>query len=249
MFELDVRDNIAEVLARVRDRRKAIPVATANALTNAAFKVRDINVTEMKRVFDRPTPFTLHSLFVYRATASKLTARLFLKESKPGKHYLRPEIYGGPRLPKAFEQALRARGYLPADMFAVPGSAAKLDAFGNMSRGEITKILSALGAAERTAGYSANRTQRSIMRRGRKLGEYFVGRPGGGRLPLGVWQVFRFAHGKAIKPVLMFVHQPNYRPRFDFFGVSQRVASKAFSYFFEQELRGLPSGRSLSVSP
>lgn len=247
MIGLDVRSNIAEVLRRVDERKKSIPVATANALNSTAFKVKDMNVVEMKRVFDRPTRFTLNSLYVYRATVANLTARVFLKENNPGKHYLRPEIFGGRRLPKPFEEALRTKGFLPAGMFAVPGSAAQLDAFGNMSRGQIVKILSALGAAERTAGYSANRTQRSIRRRRKQLGQYFVGKPGG-RLPLGVWQSFRFASGSAVKPILIFVSEPHYKQRYNFAGVSASTASKAFPYFFEQELRGLPSGRSLAFS-
>ena len=248
MFQLDVRDNVKEVLRRVSERRKSIPVATSNALNSTAFKVKDTNIGEMKRVFDRPTRFTLNAFYVYRATADKLTARVFLKENVVGRHYLRPEMFGGPRLAKVFEETLRARGLLPPDMFAVPGSGAKLDAFGNMSRGQLMQILSALGAAERTSGYSANRTPDSSRRRRRKLGSYFVGRPGGGKLPLGVWQVFRFASGTAVKPILMFVKQPVYRVRFDFRAVSERTAAKAFPYFFEQELRGLPSGRSLSFS-
>jgi hypothetical protein len=213
--------------------------------------VKDIEVAEMKRVFDRPTRYTLNSLFVKRAQADDLSARVFLKEQPGHPHYLRPEIFGGPRLPKIFEQALRARGWLPSGMFAVPGSAAKLDAYGNMSRGQITQILSALGAAERMSGYSANRTPNSIKRRrGKKLPQYFVGRPGGGKLPLGVWQVFKFhgqLAGSAVKPILIFVRQPQYNARFNFYTVADRTADKAFAYFFEQELRGLPSGRSLSL--
>jgi hypothetical protein len=248
MFQVDVRDNIAAVLTRVSDRRKSLGVATANALNTTAFKIREQEIAEMKRVFDRPTAFTLNAFFVFRATAEKPIARVYLKEDTigEGKHYLRPEIYGGPRLPKGFELVLRSRGILPPGMFVVPGSAAKIDAFGNMSRGQLGQIMSALGAAEHVSGYSANRTPHSIKRRGRQLAEYFVGRPGHG-LPLGVWQRFRFGMGSAVKPVLIFVNQPVYKKRFDFHALADRVANKAFPIYFGRELRGEPSGASLSL--
>lgn len=248
MFQLDIRDNVAEVLRRVDARQKSIPVAISNALNLAVFKVREQEVATMERVFDRPTRWTLNSLFIERATVASPVARVFLKESYRGRHYLRPQIFGGARLPKGFELVLRSAGLLPAGMYAVPGSGAKIDAYGNMSRGQLLQVMSALRLAERTSGYSANRTATSAKRRGRKLPEYFVGRPGGGRLPLGVWQSFRFAHGSAVKPILIFVKQPVYQQRFRFFDVAQRVASKAFPLYFERELQGIPTGRSLGLS-
>jgi hypothetical protein len=45
---------------------------------------------------------------------------------------------------------------------------------------------------------------------------YFVGQPGGGKEPLGVWARYHFAHGYAIRPVLLFVSMPHYQQRFPF---------------------------------
>ncbi len=247
MIGLDVRSNIAQVLRRVEERQKSIPVAVSNALNLTAFKVREQEIEVMKRVFDRPTRYTLGALFVLRATREAPTAKVFLKESNVGRHYLRPEIFGGARIPKGFELVLRSAGLLPKDMFAVPGSAAKIDAFGNMSRGQLSQVMSALRVAEHLSGYSANRTPESRRRRRRRIAEYFVGRPGG-KLPLGVWQSMRFAQGSAVKPILIFVRRPTYSRRFAFFDVAERVAGKAFPQFFERELRGIPTGRSLSFS-
>jgi hypothetical protein len=239
MFQLDVRHNIDDVLRRLSERRKSIPVATANALNATVFAIRDAQVDEMKRVFDRPTRYTLNALFIYRATADKLVAKVWLKESYVGLHYLRPEIFGGPRVPKNFELVLRSRGILPAGMFAVPGTGAKLDAFGNMSRGQLGQVMSALQAAEHVAGFSANRTVHSIKRRRGKLPQFFVGTPGHG-LPLGVWQSIRFARGSAVKPILLFVRQPVYAKRFDFYGVGNRIADTTFARRFEEEAAGSP---------
>ncbi|MDF5999583.1 hypothetical protein P4050_14390 [Pseudomonas aeruginosa] len=54
---------------------------------------------------------------------------------------------------KASERNLRARGILPAGMFVVPAEGARLDQYGNMSRGQMIQILSGLGALEYRAGF------------------------------------------------------------------------------------------------
>lgn len=243
-MELDIRDNIAQVLRRLDERQRSIPVATSNALNLTVFQARVQEVEVMKRVFDRPTRFTLNSLFVHRASTQSLSARVFLKENVPGRHYLRPNIFGGPRLPKGVERVMRSAGLLPNGMYAVPGRAAKIDSYGNMSRGQLMQVMSALKLAERTSGYSANRTARSTRRRGRRS-TYFVGRPGKGRLPLGVWEVSR-AGKMGTGPVLIFVRQPMYQQRFQFFQVAKNVA-RSFPMYLERELRGVPTGRSLGL--
>ena len=248
MFTMDIRSNVADVLRRVEDRAKSIPVATSNALNTTIFKIKDLEVQEISRVFDRPTRFTLDALFVKRATAQQLSAHVFLKEGMGKQHYLRPQIYGGSRPLKGFEKMLRHAGMLPAGMYVVPGSAAKMDSNGNMSRGQLMQIMSALKLAERTAGYSANRTEGSVKRRRGRVPLFFVGRPGGGRLPLGVWQSFRFGVGTAVKPVLIFVRQPAYKKLFKFFELAERTAAKAFPLQLERELRGIPTGASLGLS-
>ena len=65
----------------------------------------------------------------------------------------------GPRVDKASERNLRARGILPAGMFVVPAEGARLDQYGNMSRGQMIQILSGLGALEYRAGFKGNATQ------------------------------------------------------------------------------------------
>jgi hypothetical protein len=238
MLTIDVRHNIKDVIGRLNDlQRRHVPFATALALTRTAQEVRKAEVQEMKRVFDRPTPFTLNSLYLKPATKADLTAKIWVKEIFSRKdHYLRPEIFGGARRLKGFERLLMRKGLLPTGWMAVPGAGAKLDAYGNISGAQMVQILSALKALGEQ-GYAANRTKDSAKRRRGKQAELFVGRPGGGRLPNGVWQRFRFAHGSAIKPILIFIRGPRYTERFDFFGVGNRTAARVFSGLFEQALR------------
>ena len=210
---------------------REIDLATAQALTFTGERVKKGEIAEMKRVFDRPTSYTLNSLFLKSATPQKLSARVWVKDSgstgrggvAPEK-YLLPEVEGGQRRHKGYEKALISFGLMPSDMYAVPGQRARIDRFGNISRGQIMQILSALRAAERTAGYSANRTEASKRRNRGKQQDYFVGRPSNGRGPLGVWQRV----GQGARPILIFVKAPTYRVRFRFHHVADEIVKREF---------------------
>jgi hypothetical protein len=149
--------------------------------------------------------------------------------------YLSPIVYGGSRKVKAFEKSLQRKGLLPAGFAAMPGEAARMDAYGNMSAGQITQILSYFQAFGEQ-GYSANITdkRKAAMAKGSKRTgargiSYFVGRPGGGKLPLGVWQKTSFgAMGSAIKPVIIFTKSPAYRQQLDVPGIAQRAINERF---------------------
>jgi len=226
MLQIDVRHTIGQLQARFGNFMQERRTAVAIALTRTAQDVRRAEVDEMKRVFDRPTRFTLNSLFLDRATPQRLHAVVWLKESWPskGQHYLRPQIHGGGRPVKRFEKLLQDKGLLPPGMYAVPAGGARLDAYGNMSRGQLTQILSQLGAYQET-GSQHNRTGSTRSRRTvKRAGQYFVARPGNGRLPLGVWH----KQGGTVKPVLLFVKAPRYEKRFRFYEVGQRVVRERF---------------------
>jgi len=241
MVAFVIRTDLDKLLPLLQADRKRINTSAAIALTRVAKSAQAEIRTEMQRVFDRPTPYALNSTYVKPATPSRLTSEVGIKDQlsagkgTAGIKFLSPQIYGGERGMKRFEKALQARGLMPVGMYAVPGGAAKLDAYGNMAASQIRSILSALGAAETYAGYSANRTQRS-RKRNRRMANYFVGRPGGGRLPLGVWQVFRFAMGSAVKPVVIFTKAPRYKIRLQFQDIVERVFDRDFNAFFADAL-------------
>jgi hypothetical protein len=226
MIEVSVKHTLDKLSARLGNLVQERKVAVAIALTATAQDVREAEYEEMKRVFDRPTRFTLSSLFLKRATAADLRAVVWLREQWPNPrvHYLSPQIHGGQRPLKRFEHLLQAKGLLPAGMAAVPGRGARFDANGNMSRGQLIQVLSSLQAMGEH-GYAANRTNSARSRRSAKrAGQYFVGRPGGGRLPLGVWH----KRGEQLLPVLIFVPVPKYSKRFDFYGVANKVVARNF---------------------
>jgi hypothetical protein len=148
-FTIDNRqiEQLRRSYATFSDRRFAAGLATA--LTKTAQAVKVAQQAEMRDVFDRPSPYTLGAVFVDRARADKLEARVGIANSpggrgRPAIKYLRWQINGGQRTLKAYERALMRAGALPDDMRTVPGQFAKLDAYGNISAGQIRQILSQL---------------------------------------------------------------------------------------------------------
>lgn len=223
MIEFSVKHDIDAAIRQVEDRfARQIPFATAKALTMTAMIAKQDLYVEMMRVFDRPKPYTLNSLYVKPATKSSLTALVKLKDATSkgmtASQYLTPQIAGGDRQFKRFERALYLGGYLPPGHYAVPGRAARFDAYGNVSSGQITQILSYL---KTNPDQQQNRTARS-SKRAPKRGGYFVGRPGNYK-PLGVWQ--RTASGNVL-PILIFVPFVLYQKVFDFSGVVKRAIER-----------------------
>lgn len=241
MVTIDIRNNFPSVKRLLGEQQRQMPFAVALALTRTAQDVRKAEQAEMRSVFDRPTPFTLNALFVKPATKVTLTAEVWVKDSERPKHYLLPQISGGDRALKRFEQLLVQRGVMRAGERAVPGGGATRDSYGNVSRGQIVKILSQLQAFN-LAGATANAStaKRSKTKRAREA--YFVStgvgtHPFGGRswskgrmkqtLPRGVW--VRKPHGvlgSTVSPVLLFVNKATYRKRFKFEEVALSTISR-----------------------
>lgn len=248
MIGLETSSNHAAVARQMAGFRESqLPFATAVGLTRAGQAVRAAEQREMRDVFDKPTPYTLNSTFLRPATKRDLQATVWLKDvggSTPADKFLGPQIRGGGRELRPFERQLRSAGILPAGMFVVPGQAATLDAYGNISRGQIVEILSyfrTFGAA----GYSANTTdaKRSKLARGTKKKQgfgYFVGRAADGKAPLGVWKRIHFGLGTAIKPIMIFVDRARYQAIYDFPFVArytfQRVWPQEFSAAMAQAI-------------
>jgi hypothetical protein len=226
---------------------RQLPFAMALALTRTVLAVEKAEIHEMRDVFDRPTPYTLKSTYTEPATKQKLRAvvgiRDWASEGTPPANFLIPQIAGGGRRQKRFERALQSVGALPIGYVAVPGKAARLDRFGNMSRGEINQILSYF-RTNATAGFNFNASAASLRRRSNRLAkkvgaqgvQYFVGRPGDGKLPLGIWQRFTFRSGSAIKPILIFIPWTVYQAIFDFQYVGKITISKRFGIEYSQAL-------------
>lgn len=248
--EIIVRDNVKQAAGALGQLSRQAEISAQRAAVKSAWLIRDAERTEMAQVFDNPTRWTLNALQVVTARAGEpIFASVRTKDGywHRADNYLDTQIEGGQRRFKAFENALRKRGLLPAGWYVVPGQKAKIDAYGNMSTGQIRQILSWFGSAELVLGSTQNMTEatRNRRRRGtrRRRGfEYFLVYPGAigprGRkqsLTPGVYRRSFFAFGSAIEPIMIFVQRAAYRPRFDFYGVARRVVNANFNRFFNED--------------
>lgn len=225
-----------------RLEREQLPFAAALALTGTAQDVKQELVSEMGSVFDRPTRWTMNSLFVDRATKASMKARVWMKDESPGSggkaatEWLAPQIFGGQRGEKRSEKMLSDSGRLPAGKYIMPGKGMKLDAYGNISRGTMNKILSGLGAQHDEHANSTD-SRRSIG----NLKRYFILKKG--KQALGIAE--RTGKRKeGMRMVIAFGRRPQYAKRFDFFGTAQRVAEDRLPIRFELALaRALATSR------
>lgn len=199
--------------------------ALADALNHTANQARQALKAEMASVFDRPTPFTLNAVRVLNAKPNSLEAAVWVKDEKDNaskgmapEDWVAPQVFGGSRSDKKSETLLRAKGILPAGKFIAPASGARLDAYGNISRGQMVQILSGLSAIEGKAGYTANASAKWRSLRKGHAQAFFVLRRG--KTPIGIAE----RRGKSMAMVLAFVSQPQYRRRLDFHGVVERIA-------------------------
>ena len=115
-----------------------------------------------------------------------------------GAHYLVPQVEGESRKLKGFERAI-GLGEL------VPAMGAKLNRYGNVSIGQIRQILSVLGKAQTSSGYSANITNRSRRRNTRERDYVVIDRRQHGNLLLGVYQRYQSGVGFGAKTKRTFL--------------------------------------------
>lgn len=237
-LKVDTRE-VARYLTEVQ--RKQIPFATSVAINNTAKEVQEALAGET-RVFDRPKQLTKKGTYLKRSDKRNLTAEVGLKQRElggPVNEYLQAEVEGGRRAMKRSEILLQRAGILPPGYQTRPGSGARMDAYGNMSRGQIVQILSyfkTFGGIETSGRNRSKTTQSAKLNRGTKRRaavEYFVvpeGQPG---LATGVWQ----RKGRNVAPILIFIKPPTYRKRYDFYSVSMKTAQKRIDHHFDIALR------------
>ena len=188
--------------------------ATAVGITWTGTDIKDHLRQHMQRVFDRPTRWTLNSLFLKPAKRDDFDAKVFFKDFAPkgttAGRYLEPQIEGGTRRLKRSEQHLRRGRFLDPGYYLVPGNDAKLNAFGNIPKGQMTKALSDIGAQfnpEQTTTRSAKK--------------YFW-LPKAGRRLAGIYS----RRGGKLQTFMVAVRKPVYRRRFNFWGEARKTAKQ-----------------------
>lgn len=226
----EATSNAAEMAQVISDMGiRQLPFALSRALNATTDDVLVAVNMEILRAFDRPNPYT-QKAFMARKTARK-DYQLAAVEQKPGaigRDYLSTEVTGGPRQMTGQERALDARvAYAGVLRTVLPADGAKLDAYGNWSRGQRNQVFANIGAMSDpfmntpSAGKKAAKLARAKTR-------YFIPRParnGGGLYP-GVYQ--RDGTGN-LNIILAFTDAvPTYTPRFRFYEVAEAAARVAF---------------------
>jgi hypothetical protein len=232
--EVDVRD-VLRALDTFGERK--LPAITAKALTRAAWKGRDALVESMRTVFDRPTPFTLRAPIVIPAQAglespfSVVGFRSWAPKGVPAGRYLEPQVFGGMRRRKGFENALALR----ENRGAVPGKWAEIDQYGNQNSGQLRAAMSYLRLG--TSGNAQAQFRGSARRKGTRKGEeYFIipiGRTDS-ELPPGIYRRGK-EYGGAPLLIVAFVRAPRYRTRFPMHAVVTKSVKESLSQEFIRE--------------
>jgi hypothetical protein len=229
-FELKPKvDQLTEGFTDIEKRQ--IPYATSWAMARLGNFARDGIVKSMDALLDRPTKYTKSSVRVrWENRPDGLHYFIFINEwapkGTPAVKYLFPQVEGGERNETRFERALRFAGKLPAGMSTVPAQGAPKDAHGNVRNGFHTSVLTMLQASTDAL---QNQTEHSAKRKAAAYrGKLFVGRPGGGRLPLGIYQRL------GMRPLWLFVdRRPVYRKRVPFFELVQGIFNAKYPEFFK----------------
>jgi hypothetical protein len=248
---IDIKTNFPQAQRAINEWGKQGRFALAVALTRTMRDAKAAEKDEIKATFDRPTPYTQNAVFSSSATKDKLEAEVWLKDDRagsgtPATKYLLPHIVGGSRSLKRFEKRMQHAGLMPSGTYAVPGQSVKLDQYGNVPARLIVQILSQLGAnmyGRGDMGFAtgSKRSKRTIRK---QRVEYFALTKQHGKLKPGIYGRYKFAVGSAVKPIFIFVSKVNYKQRFKFFEVADKVIRERLPMYFEEELsKALASAR------
>lgn len=218
-------------MAPLRDaldsQARRIRYVTYTTLNRAAQQAQQDIRGEMEKVFDRPTPYTLNSMRIEYAKRDSLESQVLFKDrlgsskSNAPERWVGVQVRGGPRGMTRAERRLAFTLGL-GHLYWIPTKAAERDSYGNVQRGLIIKILSALQALS-GAGSDGNQVAGKRSRGKRKAEEYFAVKERRGDLAPGVY--IRRQHGSVsyAEAVYYFYREPpTYQARLDFYGVARR---------------------------
>jgi hypothetical protein len=238
--QFDVRGDVSQVTRHLSSlAREQVPFATSLAINRTLLFARKKVQEEAKRVFDRPTRWTLSATEIKFSKKRDLTGDIHLREGTTGRgdaiRFLGHQIYGGRRPFKRSEELLQQAGKMPTGWYIVPASRAPLDRYGGFKRSIMQRVLSDVRAQ---FDVLTNRTKRSGRRRKGGL-DYFSSWPPNRKtahLKPGIYARDR-GISQAIYPVLLFVPSVRYRKRYRFFETIDGAARFRFPLEFALAMR------------
>lgn len=214
---------------RLKEAGDQVPFAMSLALNETAFQARNDLKTELLKIFDNPTRYTLSAPLVDKATKSNLQAVVYLREDGRGgkspAEYLAPQIDGGKRRFKGLEVGIHGGSLWSrlkskvsgSNLFFLPASGTKLDANGNVSKSFARRV---------------------IQETKRKGGKFFVFLPTDGGAPL---IMERGTSRRDPKVAFVGVRSAQYQQRLKFEEIVNATIARTFEKNLEDALdKALP---------
>lgn len=258
----DPRATVDAARRRVAVLPKQVRFAASVAINATLGRARTAVQQRMPQVFERPTPYVVRgAVAIQNSTRDQLSGAISLATTDtaggnvPAGKPLVAEVKGGSRRLKRSEVLLQRAGILPRGYLTVPGRGARMDAYGNMARGQILEVLAWFrthGVRQSKAGQrnswrdnisDAGMQRKRTGTRNRAGYEFFAVAPGSGsRLKPGVYRrqlAGRFMGPVGNRPVavLVFVPRAQYAQRLDFVAQAEEAAAAAFQAQFRTALR------------
>lgn len=239
MYKVQVETDLAAVARQVKKAGRQLPFAMSLAMNRVTNEVRKELEAHINRDFDRPTPYTQRSLYSRYSTKRKLEAEVKLKDIPIGKsryssdqnlghEFVSGAATGTTRNFTGLERWLYGKGYISSGEYVAPHANAKLDAYGNLSRGWLSRILSHLRINPDSTQWRSN-SKRSVAKRTR-AGTFFWSP--GGNFSRGVW-LRQAGKGKQPVKVISIIRRPRYSVRVDI----KRIGDTVVERNWHRELR------------
>ncbi len=228
-------------------RRVQMPFVMSYALNKLGPVLQTAHRSEMQRVFRNPVPFTLNSIFYTKSDKTKLYSYIGVKEfgakGNPASKYLYPQVMEAgtgskPVYDTRFSKALARRGFIPSGSYMLPirqSSAARLNSYGNISTGQYTQVLYSIGVMTDFIDRRYGEAKRPPKK------EYFMAKPGNrSGLKPGIYR----RSGRNIDMLFKYMPSlPTVKTRYDFYGLTDRIAQDEFPKLVFGKLKDVMGGR------
>ena len=234
-------------------RRVQMPFVASWALNQLGPKIRSDHQQRMKNTFENPVPFTINSPRWgakgykpwVRSDKSNLEMGIWISEDgakgQPPSYYLYPQVQeGGSKqvYVTRFTKRLRREGFIGGSEYMAPLLKKSdvigdlLNSYGNITPGQYTRILFALGAMESPlAGYAKKWRQKDSI--------WIAPNPRSAKRPQkglkpGIYRRKGDDWGMLFKTLPA---PPTVAPKYDFYGITTNLAQEYFPGLVQQKMR------------
>lgn len=218
-------------------KQNQIPFAISLGLNSLAFDAKRDVQYRLPQIFDRPTPFTVNSMYVVKShkkqnpIAASLGFKYFASKGTPAAKYLMHHTTGGGRAHKKAEESLIRAGRIAGNKYLVPGPAADLNQYGNIKHSEMGKMLSALEASWDSAANSKGAKRAAFIMS--RSGKTILKRVTSGRTNAGS----HFRTRRMYMPFMFVTDQPHYSKSLDLQSIVDRYVDRAAPWHFDSAIQ------------